>query len=276
MPDYQKILEERQKRDWERQKRSEERMKEKMEAGQGMKRQEEFQRKSRSDKDYFSSKQEGNFSRLGTSISEPETLPSVGEQIEAGRDLYQKRLAEQRAAAREAVMPGAPAMPEEMPKDERGIKGSWARLRARLGALRAQKEALAAELGVGITATQAAQQVIQQSVRRVWYAIHEFFEELAFGTFFLTSPLCVAVLIIRIVGMLCFNFFLTIKIKGVEVKPFPSFGVGDISRVKTGIAIIMTFVMFIIIYIATHPCTTVGSIFGENVADIFGDICGEG
>lgn len=269
MPDYQKIIEQHQKRQLDQMKRYEQDMAKRMEVGK--KAQEQVQKRSKKDKDYFSEKQAQDYARLSSPSSQPETVEDIDEQMRLGGEYYQQMLAARQAAAGQEAVAAGEAVSGEGEEGEGDYSSSWQRLKTTLAKLRGARGE-GAEEGV---AAEIAQQAADQLVKKVWFVIHEFFEDLAFSTYFIASPLCVIVLFIRIIGYLAFNFFFTIRIKGVEVKLFPGVSYGDIARAKTIICILVSLAMIVIIYIATHPCSTVASVFGETTAKIFGGLCGE-
>lgn len=282
MPDYQKIIEQKQKRDLERQKRSEERMRKKFEAGGGVKRQKELQEKLKADKGYFNNKQQESFSRLGVSTPETETVPSLEEKIEAGRELYKEKLAEQRAEPGEAAS-AEEEITAEGEEGERGVRGSWNRLKARLGNLKEEREGLFEQMRSGAMARQAAQQAVKQSILRAWQIVHEVVEDLAFSfvdLMILTGPLAFLVFLARLVGSTILRGFFTFNIRGVEVQVVPFFGQAElVPRVAKNLLILVIagfiwFVIFLLVYAATHKCSVVGYIVGGDIAEnIFGFLC---
>jgi len=212
---------------------------------------------------------------------EPIKWKSADELIKENEELFQKELYKQKLFDRRAqsggTVEGEKAGIDKESGSEAGVKGSWNRLQARLDTARKLKLALASETGAfALIGADMLSQSAQQAVKNVWYAIHEFFEEIAFATFFLASPLCVLVLLIRIIGYFALNPFLSIKFRGQEVKLFAGPGWGDISRIKTVLAIIITFIMIFIIYLATHPVQTIINTFGFAVWKIFKVIIGVG
>lgn len=217
-------------------------------------------------------------------------------QIEAGREFYKEQIADKKAEGgkdtSETGLPrgeyaktipgGYPTVkqPKLLTDEEKqafgertesagSVKGSWNRLQARLSAMRKLQQ----ESAMALTDTKVLNTAAQQAVKNVWYAIHEAVEGLVYASWFILSPLAVALVFIRIIGYLGLNHFFSIRFRGIEVKPFPAPGWGDISRVKTILACIVTLIMILIIYILTNPCKSIGSVFGEGAAKVFSSAC---
>ena len=160
-------------------------------------------------------------------------------------------------------------------KSEKGYKSSWNRLKANIAKLRAKET-----VEEGMT-TEVAQKAADEAIRKVWFAIHEFCEDLALSFIDLmlfTGPLCAIVATIRFVGICAFKFIVTIKIKGVTVSLFPIPRLWEISvRSKTFLVILLSSVLWLIIIAllvaATHTCDVVSSVFGESFAGAVNFLC---
>lgn len=236
MDDFQEIYDKNQKRLWDQMK-------------VGREAQEHVQKIIKKNKDYFAMKQAQDYSRLSGTGSQPETVDDIDQEIALGREDYQQKVAARQATAGQPETAHAEATAEEGEEEGEGDYSSgWNRLKAAIAKLRAARGEGA---GGGLT-TEAAQMAADKALRTFWFTIQEALEIIAAKTMFIASPLVALLLFIRAVGYLSLNFFFTIRIKGVEVKPFPGIHIEDIARAKAIICIVVSFAITVtIIAIAT-------------------------
>lgn len=202
-----------------------------------------------------------DYSNIGQPAAEQDQVRGVGEQIEAGKQLERQRQTE---GAGKGAVTAAEEKKEEAGGEEKGsVKGLWNKLQK----MKEEERKDEMQKVTSQQAFQVLQKQAQELVRQGWSAVHETVEDLALSFIdltILTGPLCGLVLFIRILG---FAIWPPISVKGVEVSLFPWFSLpGDFARVKSLLALIISFIFWTIIiaiiYAFNNPLSTLAKIIG--------------
>lgn len=144
--------------------------------------------------------------------------------------------------------------------DARSVSGSWQRIKALRQKTKDKKARLKAKAGSDNVSKKQAEKMANQIVKKAWMVGHETVEELLIVNFYLLlifGPIYLLLLVVR--PLLAMLGFLTIKVKGVNIKMIPGYSLNEFFLRAKGAMIIalITALEWILIlaaiYVFTHP-----------------------